>query len=54
MKIQKKLSLSFFGTLKVENLYKRVSQEAPFCWKLFKIVRPSAKDIRKDILIFQV
>ena len=27
---------------------------SPFYWKLFKIGMPSAKDIRKDVLIFQV
>ena len=31
----------------------RVSPKAPFYWKLFKIGMRSAKEIRKDVLIFK-
>ena len=40
--------------VKRDNFCLRVSPEAPFYWKLFKIGIRSAKDIRKDVLIFQV
>ena len=45
---------STFIAVKRDYFGLRVSPEAPFYWKLFKIGIRSAKDIRKDVLIFQV
>ena len=42
------------NVVKSGNFCLTVSPKAPFYWKLFKICMRSAKDIRKDVLIFQV
>ena len=43
-----------FILVKSGNFCLRVSPEALFYWKLLKIGIRNAKDIRKDVLIFQV
>ena len=49
---QTKIATFYYN--KSDNFCLRVPPEAPFNWKLFKIGMASAKDIRKDVLIFQV
>ena len=51
VKLKQKLPLYYS---KSGNFCIRVPPEAPFYWKSLKIDIQKAKDIRKDVLIFQV